>query len=83
MVPGPQTAKCAKYIVAQISSLQVDGDTWVFGGGTWALAHPLVSPPGRFLAQMAFDPATGQLLLFGGSANRTSDLADLWALSAP
>lgn len=67
----------------QISSLQVDGDTWVFGGGTWALAHPLVSPPGRFLAQMAFDPATGQLLLFGGSANRTSDLADLWALSAP
>ena len=41
-------------------------DTWAWKGKTWTWQFPATSPPGRALASMAYDPATGQLLLFGG-----------------
>ncbi len=44
-------------------------DTWTWDGSTWADATskvPTDSPPARTAASMAFDPATGQLVLFGG-----------------
>jgi hypothetical protein len=45
-------------------------DTWTYDGSTWTRESPSTSPPGRSLAVMADDPATGQLILFGGNAQR-------------
>jgi hypothetical protein len=42
------------------------GDTWTWKNGCWTQHHPVSSPPSRQGAAMAWDPATRQLLLFGG-----------------
>ena len=41
-------------------------DTWSWNGTTWTELSPATSPPVRTSAAMADDPATGQLILFGG-----------------
>jgi hypothetical protein len=56
-------------------------DTWTYGyppgaGTTWAQQSPTTSPPTRFLASLAYDPATGNMVLFGGSGS--SNLNDTW-----
>ena len=43
-------------------------DTWTRTGTTWTLHNPTRSPSARTGASMVFDPASNQLLLFGGSA---------------
>src|SRR5579884_1224268 len=52
-------------------------DTWTWDGHTWTQLHPPTSPPARFGASMAYDAATGQLILFGGGAGNS--LNDTWA----
>ena len=43
----------------------------------WVPQSPTTSPPGRFDASMAFDPAIGEIVLFGGvSAGGVLD--DTW-----
>ena len=44
------------------------GDTWVLRGDDWTRLHPAGTPSARTGAALVFDPATGQLLLFGGSS---------------
>ena len=52
-------------------------DTWTWDGSTWTEQFPTDSPPARYGASMAYDAATGDMVLFGGiSAN--GDLADTW-----
>lgn len=46
----------------------VFGDTWTRKSGMWTQQHPARSPSARTGAAMVYDAATGQLLLFGGSA---------------
>jgi hypothetical protein len=41
-------------------------DTWTWNGTTWTQLNPPTSPPARERASMAYDPSTGQLVLFGG-----------------
>ncbi len=49
--------------------------TLVYNGKGWTHLHPAKSPPVRDGASMAWDPATGQLLLFGGAvANECTNL---------
>ena len=55
------------------------GDTWLFTGGSWTLLHPSSSPPARSQAAMAYDPADGQMLLFGGTDG--ADRGDTWTFS--
>jgi hypothetical protein len=43
------------------------GDTWLLKDGTWTQLHPAQAPSARTGAALVFDPATCQLLLFGGS----------------
>lgn len=43
-----------------------DGDTWVWDGTDWAQLHPATAPPARQNADMVYDAARGQLVLFGG-----------------
>ena len=48
------------------------GDTWTWNGTTWTQQHPATSPPAREYAVMAYDAATGDVVLFGGNNSNTS-----------
>ncbi len=66
-------------------------DTWTWNGSTWAQVDDAgdagctssctQSPPARSAQSMAYDPATGQLVLFGGTTGGAtpSVLDDTWA----
>lgn len=50
------------------------GDTWTWGGVTWTQQFPAVSPPARAPGHsMAYDSATGTVVLFGGGGNENSN----------
>ena len=53
-------------------------DTWIWAGHSWQQAHPTNAPPARAQASIAYDGATGQLILFGGYSNgiQTNDTWD-------
>jgi hypothetical protein len=59
-------------------------DTWEYDGATggWTVQMPTTSPPPRAYSAMAFDPLTGEVLLFGGTDNINSGsaprLGDTW-----
>ena len=54
-------------------------DTWTWNGTTWTRQHPAASPPARYGAAMAYDPATATVVLFGGGGTTSgSDTADTW-----
>jgi hypothetical protein len=42
-------------------------ETWEWTGSTWTQLSPATSPSARSGVAMAFDPATSQLVLFGGA----------------
>jgi hypothetical protein len=46
--------------------------TWDWSGSTWTKLSPTTSPAARSAASMAYDPATGQLVLFGGADRLTT-----------
>jgi hypothetical protein len=56
------------------------GDTWTWNGSDWTQQHPASSPPARMLASLAYDGASGQLVLFGGQDATGSGVAlnDTW-----
>jgi hypothetical protein len=43
------------------------GDTWTWDGSTWTKQAPAAHPSPRYLASMAYDAATGNIVLFGGA----------------
>jgi hypothetical protein len=60
--------------------------TWTESSGVWTEIHPSLSPAPREEAQMAWDPADGYVLLFGGTGCRdppacdqNGPLNDTWA----
>ena len=53
------------------------GDTWTWTGDAWQRA-PGPAPSARFSGAMAYDPATGQVILFGGAALLES-YGDTWS----
>src|SRR6185312_7970797 len=58
-------------------------ETWVwnqFGGATrdWTQLSPAHSPSARSFAQMAYDPATSKILLFGGDINGIGNVGETW-----
>lgn len=50
--------------------------TWTWNGRSWTRLHPATSPPGRHNADMIYDPATHDVVLFGGYDG--SYLNDTW-----
>ena len=52
-------------------------DTWVWKSGDWIEKTPATSPSPRERAAMAYDAATGQLVLFGGGSSG-GFLNDTW-----
>jgi hypothetical protein len=53
--------------------------TWLWDGRRWSLAHPPLSPPGRFGAAAAYDPLTGVVMLYGGRLGPGDVVDDTWA----
>src|SRR2546430_6822932 len=41
-------------------------DTWTWDGCRWTQAKPATSPPGRSFGNLASDPSSGKVILFGG-----------------
>jgi len=58
------------------------GDTWQWDGNNWELLSPMTNPPPRRNSNMAYDPARGVLVMFGGrgqdAANASVYLNDTW-----
>jgi hypothetical protein len=54
------------------------GETWTWDGTKWTQQHPAVHPRARQLAPMAYDAATGTVVLFGGAAARQVIVGDIW-----
>jgi hypothetical protein len=46
------------------------GDTWEWDGTAWAARAPTTLPPGRQEHALAFEPARGRTLLYGGFQSR-------------
>jgi streptogramin lyase len=53
-------------------------DTWVWNGTTWTEEFPATSPPAREGATMAYNAATGDVVLFGGVVGSSGVLNDTW-----
>jgi Galactose oxidase, central domain len=54
-------------------------DTWIFKNSNWTRKSPTTMPPRRELHAMAFDAASGQVVLFGGVGSTASaPLGDTW-----
>ena len=75
-------------LVGQILVPGVSGAATALPATTWVSRSPATSPPARSLASMAYDPATGQLVLFGGIHETPSEsfvvFGDTWThITAP
>jgi hypothetical protein len=70
------------------SGSAVSNATWTYSEGIWSKLALGVSPPARYEAQMAWDPAAGAVVLFGGSGcsnpptcSALADLNDTWTFA--
>jgi hypothetical protein len=57
---------------------QFFGDTWTWNGTTWTQLYPATSPPPRHQADMVYDAAMHEIILFGGHGT-DAYLNDTWA----
>lgn len=53
-------------------------DTWAFSGGHWTQLHPHISPAPRLQMGMAYNGASGRVVLFGGLALNGYNFNDTW-----
>jgi hypothetical protein len=56
-------------------------DTWSYAGGVWTQLSTPVAPDPRFSMAMAYDPAEGFVLLYGGWNRVVGSFDDTWAFS--
>lgn len=55
-----------------------NNETWIWNGTTWTQVFPATSPPDRVYGVMAYCPALGQVVMFGGF-NNNGYRNDTWA----
>ena len=53
-------------------------ETWEWDGVFWVRRHPVVSPPARYSAAMAYDQVHHRMVLFGGRTNEKNAIGDTW-----
>jgi cysteine-rich repeat protein len=58
------------------------GDTWAWDGTAWRALTPASSPPARRGAAVVADPVSGDVVLFGGSADPATFFDDTWRWAA-
>jgi len=64
----------------QVVLVNFGAQTWLWSNHQWTQAHPLVAPPRRTGAAVAWDPSLRAVLLFGGQADGGQTLLrDTWA----
>ncbi len=64
----------------QVVLVNFSAQTWLWSNHQWTQAHPLVAPPRRTGAAVAWDPSLRAVLLFGGQADGGQTLLrDTWA----
>lgn len=63
-------------------SLGPENDTWTWDGANWSQDWPSAAPSPRAGAAMAYESASGRVVLFGGNAETNPDtfFADTWEL---
>lgn len=54
------------------------GDTWSFNGKDWVEMTSVNSPPARYGAAVAYNPADNKVHLFGGSNEKVEFVAEHW-----
>jgi hypothetical protein len=79
----PRTVCLLAVAVAWLAALGVPGVSQSAAlasspGLTWTQQHPAASPPARWDAAMAYDAATGDIVLFGGHGKHNVTLGDTW-----
>jgi hypothetical protein len=86
--PSPSVQAVILYGGARTSGY-ISGATWSFVGGTWTNDSPYFSSPApRWGAAMAYDPADGFLVMYGGCAVPPSNgyctfaYSETWSLGA-
>lgn len=57
-------------------------DSWTFSAGNWTRVQSVTGPSKRENSVMAYDPASGKVVLFGGLSNTSQLLADTWTYGA-
>ncbi|MBL8470958.1 MAG: PKD domain-containing protein [Rhodocyclaceae bacterium] len=57
-------------------------DLWIYdyAANTWTEVTPSLSPPGRYIGSMAYDPIAHLTVLFGGNEPGQSPQGQLWTL---
>ncbi len=66
MAYDPKTGQLILFGGTSPTADAVYNDTWNWTGTGWQQLSPATSPPPTWMGSMAYDGATGQLLLFGG-----------------
>jgi hypothetical protein len=70
LTPNPGGRAGASMVYTASGQLVLYGggneDTWTYDGAHWTRQFPAVSPPNRVGPAMAYDAATGKVVLFGG-----------------
>ncbi len=62
---------------------EVTADTWTYQNGSWTELFPANAPPARTGAQLAYDPADQEVVLFSGyDYNAGSFVNDTWTYHA-
>jgi hypothetical protein len=56
----------------------INNATWSYNGFQWTQLSPTTSPSARYGAGMVTDPATGSIVLFGGTDANGNVLNDTW-----
>lgn len=70
MAYHPATSRIVMFGGGGVLSGSDRDDTWEFDGATWQQVSPAHRPGARRMAQIALDPHSGHLLLFGGGAGQ-------------
>ena len=76
MAYDPATGNMVLFGGTNSSNTGAVNDTWTWNGTTWTELSPTTSPSARQNASMAYDPATGDMVLFGGYAG--GYVGDTW-----
>jgi hypothetical protein len=73
MAADPRDCSVLLFGGSKVDGHTVLGDTWRWVAGVWTELHPSPAPPPRVFGALAFDPATSQMVLWGGGAANTGD----------
>jgi hypothetical protein len=82
MVYDPARQEIVLFGTTVATGGSVDGvasETWAWDGVNWRQAHPRTPPNARHRAQLVYDSALKEVIMFGGSGFKLEAFTDTWA----